>query len=323
MKRLNTVLYEGAFTNGFFNNRFNRNKNILIATTGSTGSGKSYANLRIAELWYAKKFNKPFPIENVTFSNGETMKILSQGKLEKGELLVPEEVGVNLGSLDFQSKTSKMFIYLLQSFRSMNVGLLMNLPVLTMLNKSARQLIHLHLMTCSIDAGKKLCKIKPLVHQLNQSSGKSYWKFPRVKIGKRMVALERISLGLPSKELIDAYEKKKAKFLSEMTIDFSKEYEKLENDKIKKMARNDLTEKQLEVYNMIQNGLNVKQIAEKQQINVRSVYRMIELIEKKGYALEIRRIPLENDIFGSQKTIERPFKLKLPQEDKDLVSVVQ
>ena len=57
-------------------------------------------------------------------------------KLRKGELLIFEEAGANMGSLDFQNKVSKVFSYVLQSFRSLNIGILFNLPVEGSLSKS-------------------------------------------------------------------------------------------------------------------------------------------------------------------------------------------
>jgi DNA-binding CsgD family transcriptional regulator len=178
----------------------------------------------------------------------------------------------------------------------MNIGLLMNLPVLTMLNKSARQLIHAHLVTVSIDPVKKTCKLKPYVHQLNQSSGKSYWKYPRALVNGKRITLERINYNLPSKELIEAYEKKKAKFLTDMTLEYSKEYDKIELDKVKSMARNDLSDVQLEVFNMLNEGLKPKEIAEKRGTNLSNIYNIIQNIKKKGYTVQIEHIPLENPL---------------------------
>jgi len=292
MTKTRKVLQEGQLTNSLFRNRFEKNKNVLFAITGPTGSGKSYTCLRQAELWYQLHFNKPFPIENVCFSNGEAMKLLSSGKLPKGSLLIFEEAGVNLGSLDFQSKIAKMMQYTLQSFRSMNVGLIINLPVLTMLNKSARLLLHGHMITESIDFKTKQVKLKCLMHQLNQHSGKSYWKYPRVKVGNKYLAIQRLSFGLPSKELIDAYELKKAKFLAELTQEYSREFDKLEADKIKALSRPTLTRHQLSVWEMLQKGMKVKEIAVEQGTTATNIYKILELIEKKGYStLKPKELP--------------------------------
>jgi len=56
MVRNTSELQEGEIINRIFHNRLVRNnKNCLVVTTGPTGTGKSYSNLKIAELWYTKK----------------------------------------------------------------------------------------------------------------------------------------------------------------------------------------------------------------------------------------------------------------------------
>lgn len=280
-------LKEGEAFNKWINNRFLRNKNILVAVTGSTGSGKSYTSQRICELWYKLRFNKEFPTETHTcFSIGELMKMLSSGKLKKGELLIFEEAGANLNALDFQNKVSKVFTFVLQSFRSMNVGVIFNLPVLTMLNKSARLLLHAHFITLGIDFDKKICKIKPLFHQLNQQMGKSYWKYMRISIRGDVVALERFNYQIPSKPLVEIYEKKKFRFVSDLSKDFSDKLDQIEETEQRKLARVQLPEKAMQTYNMLKDGKNIKEIAKERGVSLSSVYDSIRVIKKRGFVLD-------------------------------------
>ena len=221
--KINPGFDEGEVLYRYHLSRFNTNKNVLGVVLGSTGSGKSYTTLRILEIEYKKRFNKPFPIENVTFSIEETIKRIKtiQDSGEKGHLLMPDDIGASgYGALEFQNKTSKMFSYILQSFRSLNIGMIMTLPVLTMLNKQGRQLLHYQLSTQGIDYAKKISKVKPLMHQLNMSSGKSYWKYPRIALNNSLIIIKRFNYSMPSKELIDKYEEKKSKFLAKLTKDF-------------------------------------------------------------------------------------------------------
>ncbi len=176
-------------------------------------SGKSYLDLRKAELQHRRRFKEEFPIKNVCFSVAELMERISSGELRTGEILILEEAGVNIGSGDWQNKIVKMFNYILQSFRSMNVGIFMNLPVLSMMSKQARLLTHMHMETVGIDFELGLCKVKPLCHQLNQHTGKSYWKYMRVKKGESIVTVQRMAFGMASDDLIKRYEDKKEKFL--------------------------------------------------------------------------------------------------------------
>lgn len=287
--RIGSNFSEGEVYYKWENNRILNNKNVISVTTGQTGSGKSMFDLRKAELSYMKRFNEPFPIENICFSVAELMKRISSNNLRKGDILILEEAGFNAGSQDWQSKTTKMFNYLLQTFRSMNICLYMNLPVLSMLAKQARQLVHIHFETNGIDFEKKILKVKPLVHQLNQQSGKSYWKFPRVRFNGKYKPVERMEFGLASKEIRDKYEAKKAKFLSDMTLEFTQELMLKEKEKLDKMTRDDLTEYQREIVNLIKEGKTVEDISKLKNVTKQAIYNSIKGIKKKGYDISTKK----------------------------------
>lgn len=294
MARLMTsqsLLKEGVFLNKWFESRINSNKNVLLAFTGSTGSGKTFSCLNAGENWYTYYFKeKEFPIENVCFGLSILARRINelhkQGKLRKGELFILEEAGANFGNLDFQNKLSKMFNYILQSFRSMNLIVLMNLPVLTMMNKSARQLIHGHFITCGIDYKSKQTKVKPYFHQLNQNTGKSYWKYPRIRINGKVITLERLKFNKPRDELIGSYEHNKQKFVFSLTEEFVAEAEKNDKTTMLKMKRKELTEPQLKVFNLAESGLTVKDIAISLGVTESAIYTHMRFIRKKGYDID-------------------------------------
>lgn len=282
------VMPEGQALNKWIDNRFKKNKNVLLAMTGMTGSGKSYTSLRICELWYKYKFDEDFPVEtHVCFSINELMKLLSSEKLRKGELIILEEAGTSLNSLDYQNKVSKLFTFILQSFRSMNVGLIFTLPVLTMLNKSARLLLHGHFVTSGIDYYQDICKIKPLFHQLNQGTGKSYWKYMRVKVNGSFMALERFNYKICDMQLRQDYEKKKKKFVYDLTQDFSEELDEIERQQARQMGREELSEVEMEIFeDVIENGLTPSQSSDKRGRSKASTYDALQRIKKKGYPIE-------------------------------------
>jgi len=281
------VMEEGDFYNRWSHNRTLKNKNILGAITGATGSGKTYFAIAMAENYYENVLHKPFPIENICFSLVQVARRLESGELQSGESLLLEEGGALLGNLDFQQKLSKMFTYILQSFRSMNIGLIITLPVLSMLNKQARQLVHFHFVTNKIDFEKKISKVKPFFHQLNQQSGKSFWKYPRVRVNGRMRKITRLSYSIPSKELLIKYELAKTKFVSSITNDFIEEYNRKEKDKVQKESRKDLTAKQLKIYTMACDGMSQTEIAKELEISSNSISQSLKLSKKKGYEVVI------------------------------------
>lgn len=203
--------------------RFRHNKNVLGVNLGATGSGKSWRDLRMAELWYKYHFKEQFPTENICFGIGDGMKLLASGKLRKGEVIIFEEAGVNLGSRDWSSKISKMFNYILQSFRSMNIAFFFNLPYLSMLDSQARHLLHYSFESYSIDYEKGLNICKPFFHQVNQGTGKIYKKYLRVKHGKSSTRMKTLAFNKPSPYLIEAYEAKKKAYLQHLTASYSKQ----------------------------------------------------------------------------------------------------
>ena len=299
-------LEEGEIFNKWLENRFRRNKNVLGVQLGGTGSGKSYRDLRIAELWYQYKFNERFPVENICFGVAQAMKLIAGGKLRKGELIMFEEAGVNLGSLDFQNKVSKMMTYVLQSFRSMNIGILFNLPYLSMLNKQARMLMHYSFESMGVDHNNKLNKCKPFFHQVNQSTGKIYTKYPKINVNGKARTIKRFSYKMPSEYLVNAYEKKKAMFLSGLTEEYTMELNNMEKETLRKMERKELTDKQMKVYNLLKEGYKQTQIAKMLKKDDSSITRTIQLIKKKGYLLEFEQNTKEKRDICIQEPIPIP-----------------
>ena len=290
MSKIPIQLSEGEVFYKWSYGRVKKNKNVISVTTGQTGSGKSYNDLRKAEIHYKNLFKENFPIENCCFSIAHLIERINSKELRKGEILILEEAGVNAGSADWQNKVVKMFNYVLQSFRSMNIILFLNLPVFTMLSKQARQLTHIHMETKGIDFKTNKLVVKPLVQQLNQHTGKSYWKYLRSHIDGSSRAIASLSYSLPSRELTREYEKKKKEFLSELTRDFSKEIEKAKNKKKDEddvyLRKNDLSPRQAEAYNLYLVN-NEGGVAEAMGITYSRACRLRQEIEKKlGHSLK-------------------------------------
>jgi len=262
------------------------NKNVLGAELGPTGSGKSYRDLRKVEIWYRDYLKKPFPPENICFGVADIMKRVTSNELTRGDVLIFEEAGANLGSLDFQNKVSKMFTYVLQSFRSMNIAIFFNLPYLSMLNKQARMLLHYSSESDGIDfqTNKNRCRL--FFHQVNQGTGKIYKKYPKAVVGRRARKFKKISYLLPDDKLTDLYEKKKVKYLSTMTTDYVEELNKLEQDKIRKMDRENLTDKQKEVKDLLEEGKNQTEIGGILGKSQQAISSILLAIKKKGYKVE-------------------------------------
>ena len=278
------ALNEGDVLNSILQNRLIRNnKNCIIVTTGSTGSGKSYSNMRIAELWYQKRFKEPFPIENICFGVLNLFKRIrsKENPIRKGELIILEEAGTSVGALDFATKTAKIFSGVLQSFRSLNLCLMMNLPYFTMLSKQARELVHIQLETITIDQTEKKSYLKPYQLQTNTSTGKLYRHFPKVVIDRCRESIQFISYGLPSKGLSEQYEEDKQNFVLD---NIDKGIEDIEEIEAKKgPAERPLPYLQQAIHDCWDEGIVVqKHIADKLGKSFQSISESVKLMRRKG-----------------------------------------
>lgn len=286
LMKWNSEFEEGEIINKWIYSRMiKNNQNILTATTGPTGSGKSYQDLRRAELWYRYYFKEDMPVENICFSVKDIIKRISSGKLRKGDILILEEAGANLGSLDFQNQVSKMFTYVLQTFRSLNIGIFFNLPFLSMLNKSARMLMHAHFVTVGIDHDNDVSLCKGYFRQVNQSSGKVYNKHFRILKNGISVPVKSFSYRMPSEELTKEYEKKKYAFVLELTKDMTRKIEEMEKKDEDNTRVPGLTRTQSEIFLLLGKDMTGTEIAKKMGTTPQNIYAICRKIKDKGIKL--------------------------------------
>jgi DNA-binding CsgD family transcriptional regulator len=267
----------------YMHSRMRNNKNFLAVFTGSTGSGKSYSCLRLGELWYDYYFKgKTFPLENICFSVEDLIKRLRGGNLKKGDLLIAEEIGIGANSKNFQSKTNKALQYILQSFRSLNIIVLFNVPHFSFFDKTARMLMHSHIQTLTIDNQRKICILKPYFLSISQSTGKIYTKWMRVKDmkTKQVVKITRLQLRIPSKELTIHYEEMKNRFVKTLIIDLDDANQTTQQQRGKLKI---LTERQQEVFEYLNLGKTTGEIAILMNIPAGTISQQKNYIRNKGY----------------------------------------
>ncbi len=271
---------------------FKRNQNAIIVTTGSTGSGKSMQDLRRMELHYHKFFKKKFPdinkriMENVFFSIDDVVNRLADKKdsLIPGEEIILEEAGAIHSSHAWQDKSSKLFNYILQSFRSRGIMLQMNLPVFTMLNKSARLLCHWHFIMININYKNKMSISKGKYLQLSQEYGKHYPKHLRMVIDHAWTPIKRYYYYLPSPELIEEYEKKKVEFVERTIMDLKVHGDKQRDKELKALGGNNkpFTERQSLIQELYHQGITRQvDLAEKIKADQSAISRSMVLMTKK------------------------------------------
>jgi hypothetical protein len=154
-----------------------------------------------------------------------------------------------------------------------------------MLNKSARMLMHYSSESDGVNIKEKTNTCRLFFHQVNQSSGKIYRKHPIIKRDKISVTIESITYQMPSQYLIDAYEKKKQDYLLESIKGYSLKINEInEKDKpVDPSELKELTEIQSEVYELLKEGSNQNEIAEKLSRSQPAVSKTIKIIKDSGY----------------------------------------
>ncbi len=195
---------------GWIGWRIRKNKNFIGVINGSTGSGKSYAGLDLC-LTISKKLGTKFTVKNnVDFSfTGLLKKTQMPENTKAGTCFLFEEVGAFGGgasSREWQSKANKFFFSFLQTTRHRNQVLIFTCPQFSFLDAGARSLVHMQMIMQGIDFKKKVAYIKPYIIQINNRTGKPYFKMLRFTIKGIKHKLKSQKVLMPPPDMLKEYE---------------------------------------------------------------------------------------------------------------------
>ena len=214
-------------------NRIKKNKNCIIIINGATGSGKTYGALELC-CEVAEMFKTNFTVkDNMDFNFAGLLEKTMLKKNDKpGTPFLFEEVGAVGGgaaSREWQGKANRFFFSFMQTTRHRNQVLIMTCPHFKFLDLGARSLVHIQMITTSIDFEKKIAYFKCHRIQVNSTNGKFYFKYLRVNQNGNRYKYGRIGLSMPPKDITREYELLKTKYtgdLNEMILNDAKNAEK-------------------------------------------------------------------------------------------------
>lgn len=200
---------------------YKQNKNFLLVICGETGSGKSYAALRLAEV-----LDKKFSARQVVFNKLEFFELLKSNILRKGSVIVFDEAGVSLSARKWFEHHEINNI--LQTFRHRNYIVIFTVPSFEFVDKQARELFHAYFQIMGIDYDNNQSIAKVLLMQNNPRFGKVYYRTPTINFEGHSIKQRTLRIQLPSKQLLNDYEKRKGKFTGKIVADANERKKKKE-----------------------------------------------------------------------------------------------
>ena len=232
-----------------------RNKNWLCVWTGGTGDGKSWGAGRTCER-IDKNFIddiKDYGIKS-RIAWGKPirfMEMLNRGiedkTIKKGTLLMFDEAGVGMPAREWYSQANKMFSYVMQTFRSLNLGVIFTVPDLSFIDSQPRKLFHNYIESLGVNYKKKCGIVKPFEMKNNPKEDVIYFSYPRFHAFK----IKRFYISKPHKDFIKSYEIEKEKFNEELRIEaeeecrkheVTKEHKRLTDERIMKTIKEEQIE---------------------------------------------------------------------------------
>jgi len=170
--------------------------NSILLVLGARGIGKSYIAMKIGE----KMSHGKFSVDDVVFNMEEFLERLKfyEEKRIRWGWIVFDEVGLEIPAREFMKIINKVMSYVAQSFRKTAINLLVVVPHPSMVDLHIRSLADFWVVM------KQRGVARIYQNKMNPFRDKPQTPFLNVEL----------EVGLPSKELCEAYEAKRTEYLS-------------------------------------------------------------------------------------------------------------
>ena len=190
-----------------------QNEHFMGVIVGREGSGKSHTALSIC-----KKVDPSFTAERVFFDPADLVEAFRSDELGAGSMVMLDEAGVGLGNRSWYEKEQVLLNQTLQTVRDENMGVLYTLPRLSELDSQTVGRLHslLAMKEKHPEEGWAAVSWKNIDVTREDTNGKVYKKFPRMRVDGQKRRVRSIGVKRPPQELADAYEQRKAAFKDEL-----------------------------------------------------------------------------------------------------------
>tara|TARA_R100001530_G_scaffold112862_2_gene79841 strand:- start:2146 stop:3024 length:879 start_codon:yes stop_codon:yes gene_type:complete len=257
------------------NTRYKKGLNSNIYIIGLSGSGKSSTSIRLAELLFKSRDEKP----SITIVDSllELLRAIRSSK--NGDIVVIEEVSVLFPSRRAMAAENVSIAKVLDTCRKKELCLISNAPLWNSIDSHMRALGHILIETLRVNKTEKVVVSKFHRLQTNPLSSKTY-RHTMQRDGRDVA---RMFTRMPSIERWRDYENQKDKFMDEL-------YERLEGEQ---EFKNKKMERAMGIYKFGMLGLSEKQ------------KEMIKLIEVDKVSWEEFRNTFE---YGSIHTAQSGYR---------------
>lgn len=243
----------------YFESRLRKRQHTNGLGTGGLGSGKSYGQGRIGELWYKRKFNEDFPISHIVEQLDHAVGLVKDFS-RPGELIIIEEVSVLASSRDSLTRMNKLWNKFLDTCRIKQVILLMNCPHINFIDKHILSLTNLWIEFLGVNYKKGYSIAKPLWLQTSQYRQLPYkHKF----VSEDGFPIDFIKLNKPSKSFCEAYDMIKDASVNELYEDISRRMALHRQYELKEMGKKLLSKKEQEAWDLSLEGYSMEDAAVK------------------------------------------------------------
>lgn len=224
--------------------KFKKQQDFKALFSGGTGTGKSYAGLRLLELHYLQKFKEEMPMSHIVSDLGEAVLRAKDFKRKQEGLLI-EEISTSAGSRDSNTILNKQWNRFLDTVRIKQIFLIMNAPHITFVDKHIRMSLDCWIDCKNVDFSKKIVICKPLWLQTSPHKSEPYKHKYTSDAGDE---IDFCFFRKPSDYILEIYDKQKQDFTFELYDDIAMKMAFDREKKLKELGAKFLPRREAEAY---------------------------------------------------------------------------
>ena len=284
--------------------RIKKRKGMIVLFTGGVGDGKSYAGLRLLELWYKKCFDQRFPPIHIC-ENLEQAVLLVQKFERPGEGILIEELSVLAGVRDSLSNVNKLWNKFIDMCRIKQAIIVANCPHINFIDIHFVMMCQAWVNCVEVQFKKKIVVARPLWIQASPHKSDPY-KHKYIS-PETYNELPFCYFRLPEdKELVKFYDGLKTKSFDFLSEEIVARMQKNRLQKMTELGDKFLPKREREAYELYLKGYTNKEGAKKMGITVgaynQNLCRSRERMKLPDYRRETERLN-ENTTKIPQKSL--------------------